>query len=182
MFEARYTIVAETVANARRVVLSMQTLAAEVKEQAQRAHEASLKLQPHSTERLDAELAGVLGLESVASPHSAAAEERATKRCNHASFNRCVDRVLKMLEELRWVTHALSLTAAGDRAAAGTNSVSRQWLENQYQVLRSLWLDALAAACVAEQARLTARMTKSICELKGIGAKQSTRQFAFLTD
>lgn len=182
MFEARYTIVAETVTLARTTVLRMKELSTGVKEQAQRAHDASQELEdPHSV-CLSADLLDILALESVAPPHSAKAEERATVRATGdlTRFSQRVEQVRKLFDDLRWLVHQVRLTSPADRICAARCEKHRLRLEALYGQLQGVWMEALAAVRDADEAAACARMARGVCELKGLCRGVTADRLSFL--
>ncbi len=182
MFEARYTIVAETVTRAQQAVLRMKALSEGVKEQAQRAHDASEELQDSESVAHNADLSDILGLESVAPPHSALAEERANSRVS-GDFNRFaqrVEQVRSLFESLRWLVHSMELTSASDRISAARVKDGSARLAELYSCMMSAWNSGLLALRIADDAVACARLARGVAEMKGLCRTRTSARLKFL--
>lgn len=183
MEEARFTIVAETVNHTRQLVLRMKVIADGVKEQAQRAHDASRELQDTASITQCADLADILGLESMAPPHSAFAEQRAIRSSDDISrFCQRVQTVRNVFEELRWSVHQLALMDRSNRIAAGSLKGGKERLLELYRQVDTEWQAALDALETVEAATVRARHIRNYCELKGFVQGKSSRVLQFLRD
>jgi hypothetical protein len=181
--EARFTIVAETVNNTRKLVLRMKGIAEGVKEQAQRAHDASRELQDVRSIAQCADLADILGLESVAPPRSAPSEQRAIRTLDDISrFAQRVETVRNVFEELRWTVHQIALMDRSNRIAAGSIQGGTERLLQMYHQVDAEWQAALEALETVEAAAVRARHIRNYCELKGFVQGKSSRVLQFLRD